>query len=313
MNVREARPSDRDAVVAFTRDTWPDREGSDYVPDVFEEWIDDGSGDRRTFVLEADDAVEQVLPDGATVSHRVAGLCQGALLTDEEAWAQGMRVNPAVRGREGALELTDALLDWAAGRGATVCRNMVFSWNAAGLGLSRAAGFAPAAEFRWAHPDPDAGARPDREVVGDPAAAWRYWQDSPARDHLRGLGLDPDEPWALSEVTRERFERAADGAAVLAVRGAEGVRAATYRTRTHDRTAESGTETWAEYGVGAWAGAESARSLFAAVARDAAAVGADRTRVLVPETPRHVSDVARVRTEFSDDPDFVLAADLTGR
>ena len=44
----------------------------------------------------------------------------------------------------------------------------------------------------------------------------------------------------------------------------------------------------------------------------AAAAGADRARVLVPETPRHVSDAARARVPFVDEPDFVLERDLTG-
>jgi len=314
MNVRPARAEDRDAVVAFTRETWADRDGEDYVPDVFEAWIAGDGDDQRTFVLEVDERVEQTLSGGETVTHGVAGICQGVLLSDEEAWAQGMRVNPAFRGRGASLDLTDAVFDWAADRGATVCRNMVFSWNVAGLGQSRAGGFAPATEFRWARPEPDPDAAPSHEVAADPAAAWRYWTASPARDHLGGLGLDPGESWALSEVSRDRLARAADETAVFAVRdGGAGTRGAAYRTRTYERRTDGVEETWAEYGVGAWASVEHARSLFAAIRRDAAAVGAERTRVLIPETVRHVSDAAAARTAVSDEPDFVLAADLTGR
>ena len=57
---------------------------------------------------------------------------------------------------------------------------------------------------------------------------------------------------------------------------------------------------------------EDRNELAAAIARDAAAAGADRARVLVPETPRHVSDAARARVPFVDEPDFVLERDLTG-
>ena len=45
---------------------------------------------------------------------------------------------------------------------------------------------------------------------------------------------------------------------------------------------------------------------------DAAAVGAEQCRILIPETPRCVSDGAYLRANISEEPDFVLAADLTG-
>nr|WP_304446662.1 GNAT family N-acetyltransferase [Halomarina sp. PSRA2] len=297
--VRPARPGDREAVVSFTEDTWADRGTGDYIGRVFEEWVaGDGDG-QRTLVLDAGDDV--------------AGICQGVLLSPTEAWAQGMRVNPAFRGEGVSLALTRAVFDWAAGAGATVCRNMVFSWNVAGLGQSRAAGFAPETEFRWAHPTPDADATPAHDVVADPAAAWSYWTDSPAREHLHGLGLDTGESWALSEVTRERLRAAADEDGLFVVQD-EGTRAMAYRTRTYERPDdEGGSERWAEYGVGAWDAYEHAESLFAGVARDAARLDADRTRVLVPETARVVSDAAYARAGISDEPDFVLAADLTGR
>lgn len=101
---------------------------------------------------------------------------------------------------------------------------------------------------------------------------------------------------------------------MLALQDEAGTRATTYRTRTVERETEAGgTETWAEYGAGCWTDADACRALFAAIAADAAALGADRTRVVVPETARHVSDAALVRTDLSDYGDFVTAADLTAR
>ena len=301
IEIRPASPEDEERIVAFTSETWADRDVGDYIPRVFEEWIaNDGDG-QRTFVLDA--------------GRDIAGICQAVLLSEDEAWAQGMRVNPDYRGRGVGLDLSHAVFDWAARKGATVCRNMVFSWNVAGLGQSRASGFTPETEFRWAHPDPDPdpdAAAADLDVTNDPAAAWRYWTGSAAREHLAGLGLDMDESWALSEITRRRLRRAADEQRVFAVRD-DGVRAMAYRTRSYDRPTEGGGETWAEYGAAGWSDVESARSLFSAIAADADALGADRTRVLVPETPWHVSDAAYARADISDQPDFVLGADLTDR
>jgi len=150
-------------------------------------------------------------------------------------------------------------------------------------------------------------------VTPDPDAAWGLWVRDPASDHLGGLGVDPDESWAFSEITRERLHELADEGGLLALRDERGMRAATARVRTCERETDDGTETWAVYGHSAWTDLDAARDLFAAVAADAATVGADSTRVLVPETPRHVSDVAAARADAADEPLFVLAADLTGR
>ena len=308
VRVRQARSEDYDAVVSFTEDTWPGR-GSDYIPRIYHEWIAGDGDDQRTFVAEH--------------GERVAGICQGVLLSEYEAWAQGMRIDPEFRGEGLGILLNDALFDWAVANGASVCRNMVFSWNEAGLGMSRTAGFDPRMEFRWAHPEPNAKVDPDLPVHEEPDPAWSYWQRSDARDALRGLALDGDESWAVSALSHADLRNAADKTRVFVV-GDGGTTGLAYRVRDYEREvtsedendeheADDGTERWAEYGVGAWADVESARSLFEAIAADAAVIGADRTRVLVPETPRHVSDAAACRVETSAEPDFVFEADLTNR
>ncbi|WP_135853803.1 GNAT family N-acetyltransferase [Halorussus salinus] len=309
VEVREARHDDYEEVAAFTQNTWPERDGGDYIPDIYHDWID--GEERHTAV--------------AVVDGEVAGLAQTVLLSDWEAWNQGLRVNPEFRGRGVSVAVTEQLFEWARQQGATVARNMVFSWNVAGLGQSRATGYDPVTEFRWVHPDPDragdAGDH-DAEITADPRAAWRYWTDSEARDELRGLALDPDESWALSELTRGDLRAAADDGGLFVVQN-EGTRGFAHRIRQYERPAADAddadstaeetpeTERWVEYGVGAWANAESAAALFDAIARDAAELDADRTRVLVPESPRFVSDAALCRVEVADEPDFVLGADLT--
>jgi GNAT superfamily N-acetyltransferase len=303
IEIREARPDDYEAIAAFTRNTWPDREGGDYIPDVYHDWIE-GEG-KRTAVAE--------------VGGEVAGLAQTVLLSEWEAWNQGIRVNPEFRGRGVSVAITEDLFEWAREQGATVARNMVFSWNVAGLGQSRSTGYDPATEFRWAHPEPDANAGRDFDgaVTADPRAAWRFWTGSEARDRLRGLALDPEETWALSQLTLGDLRDAADDGGLFVVQN-EGTKAFAHRIREYERESGSGgedgaddPEQWVEYGVGAWEDVESADALFAAVAHDAASLGADRTRVLIPEHVRYVSDAALCRVEISDEPDFVLAADLT--
>lgn len=328
--VREARPDDADAVAAFTQDTWGERH-EDYIPRVFPEWAESDDPDRGTFVA--------TLPPKAIAGHdavretgdreAVVGCIQGALLTEWEAWGQGIRVDPAARGFGVGTALSNAALDWAREHGATVCRNMVFSWNIAGLGQSRAVGFEPATEFRFAEPDPDAAtttetattveaatAAADRSVPApiadpDPNAAWAFWVDSDTRDHLCGLALDPDESWACSELTRDRLAVAADEGRLLAVAG-DTLAGFAVRTRVSERTSDEGPVRTAEYGVAAWRDADAAGALYQSIAADAAAAGSDATRVLIPETVEHVSDTGANRVPVAAEPDFVMSADLTG-
>ncbi|WP_122088849.1 GNAT family N-acetyltransferase [Halalkalicoccus subterraneus] len=293
MELRDARLEDHEAVAAFTRNTWPDREVGDYLPDIYPEWIE---GENHTLVAEA--------------GEDVAGVAQCTMLSETEAWCQGMRVNPEYRGEGVARRLTHALFDWARDQGALVARSMVFSWNVPSMGLSRRIGFDPAAEYRWAIPEPDPNAEPGLAVTAEPDAAWHAWTDSDARNEVEGLALDPEETWAVSELSREDLRRAADETAVFAVRD-DGLRGMSYRVRDYGREGEDGVEHWAEYGIGAWNDLEAGRALFDAIARDAAEVGADRTRVWIPETTGYVSDAAYLRAGASEEPDLVFAADLT--
>ncbi|WP_128904483.1 GNAT family N-acetyltransferase [Halorubrum amylolyticum] len=337
--VREARPADADAVAAFAWDTWGERH-EDYIPRVFPEWAASDDPDSGTFVatLPPDAVAERdaigedddrdpgdtlVEGDGAGAvaagdREAVVGCIQGVLLSEWEAWGQGIRVDPAARGLGVGTALSEAALGWARDRGARVCRNMVFSWNIMGLGQSRAVGFEPAMEFRFAEPAPNPDASgseaTDFDALDgpDPNAAWAFWIDSDARDHLRGLALDPAESWACSALTRDRLRNAADENRLLAVAGADALAGFAVRTRVTEREEAGETTRTAIYGVAAWRDVDAAGALYEAIAVDAAAVDADAARVLIPETVGHVSDTGANRVPVAAEPDFVMAADLTG-
>nr|WP_049969597.1 GNAT family N-acetyltransferase [Haladaptatus cibarius] len=295
IELREATHDDYENVVAFTEDTWADRGRGDYIPRIYHDWID--GENQYTLVADAGD--------------EIAGIVQCVMLSDWEAWGQGMRVNPNFREQGVASVMTYDLFDWAREQGATVLRNMVFSWNVAGLGSSRAAGYDPVTEFRWAHPEPDATAESAMTLTEDVNAAWKFWTGSDARTHLEGLVLDYEESWALSELTRDDLQNRAENNELLVVQE-NGVRGfATVCRKSEWENEDGDPETWVEYSIGAWDDADSARSLFAEIARDAAERGAERTRVLIPETAQFVSDTAYARVKISDDPDFVMGMDLT--
>jgi GNAT superfamily N-acetyltransferase len=297
---RDASDGDYEAVRSFTEETWADLdvEVSDYIPEIYHDWIEGES--KKTIVADAGDDI--------------AGIAQFVMLSEYEGWAQGMRVNPEFRGRGIGSAIVETLFEWARSQGATVARNMVFSWNQAGLGQSRALGFEPVTEFRWMHPEPDGSHDPP--ATADPDAAWAYWSGCEARDQLRGLALDMDHGGALRELTREMLARAASESALLTVTDESGTTGLSYRSRLFETESEDGTgaetETIAEYGVAAWEGLDAGSELLEKIAADAADCGADRTRVLIPETADYVSAGAYLKAAIADEPDFVLAADLTG-
>ena len=292
MPVRQARATDHDAVAAFTADTWADREVGDYIPDVFPEWVASDGKDQHTVV--------------ATVDGTPVGICQARLLADDEAWLQGMRVDPDHRGDGHGKAVVTDLFSWCRERDATVARSLVFGWNGAGMGQARAVGFNPVTACRFVELDPDSDAQPDG-IVGYSAAAWQFWTHSDARAHLSGLARADSQAWALTELTRARLDGlAADGRAFALVDG--GLRGMSVRVATRERD----DQTVAEYAVAAWADADAARDVLAAIRADAAACDADAARVLVADTPRFISDAASTRCRLSDTTEYIFAADLSG-
>lgn len=119
VKVRDALPGDLDAVTAFADSTW---DGWDYVPDSWDEWLEEG--------------VALV----AEVNGEVVGTVH-AVTRGDEAWLEGMRVDEEHR-REGVgSALIDAAEKNLQESGISVVRCMAFEDNDAALGLLEAAGF----------------------------------------------------------------------------------------------------------------------------------------------------------------------------
>ena len=99
---RPARPSDTADVIELTRTIW---EGSDYVPHVWQEWLDDPQG----------------LLAVAEYQGRVLGLVKLSQFSEQDWWMQGMRVHPDYQGHGIASQLHEFLLKfWMERGGGTV-------------------------------------------------------------------------------------------------------------------------------------------------------------------------------------------------
>lgn len=115
ISIRPALPSDREAIAAFTRDTF---DWGDYVAGEFDRWLD--RSDMLVVVAVGDD-------------ERAVALAAARMLSPSEAWFHAARVHPDLRGRGIAAQVSVALRAWASEQGATVGRLLVEEWNEASI------------------------------------------------------------------------------------------------------------------------------------------------------------------------------------
>ena len=125
---RPALPRDTPEILKLTSTIW---EGGDYVPEVWQDWLEDTQG--RLAVVEW--------------GGRVVGLFKLSLLSPEEGWLEGLRVHPELEGRGFASRLFEYMLDiWTRMNGG-VLRLATASFRHSVQHLSRRTGFIKAGEF----------------------------------------------------------------------------------------------------------------------------------------------------------------------
>ena len=112
VEIRQARPEDRESVLTFCAHTW---EWGDYIERVWDDWVRDVNGE--LFVAVLDD--------------RPVGVTHLRMLNETDAWLEGIRVDPEYRGRGIGNLLNNASLEEAMRRGATNARLITESTNEA--------------------------------------------------------------------------------------------------------------------------------------------------------------------------------------
>jgi hypothetical protein len=235
--VRRATEQDREQVLSFATRTWHDW---DYIPNAYRVWLEapDGAflvgvvGEPRTA-----DAGELVDAEGEPLEiGRVVAITRVAMLSPTEAWLEGIRVDPRVRGMGVAADLQVAELHWVAAQNADVLRYATGSNNEASHRLGARDGIVVIARFRnrwWsatgnAEDDDDepsafeadvrAEATARREAALERLAEAGLVVGAAAADHLWPM-IDADptfaaaqrlyEPrsWAMQELTFQAFNR----------------------------------------------------------------------------------------------------------
>ena len=207
LTIRPARASDREAVAAFTADTF---EWGDYVADAFEDWIEQPDAHLIVAVDDRDAAV---------------AMSRCRLLSPAEAWFHAARVHPEWRGRSIAGEMAGVLRRWAAAEGAMVGRLLIEDWNEASIRHVEKIGFRRIVDvFRGTKPIGDASPNPDgnggKRVpsrlrarpahAGDATPAFSSWSIGDLGRAMRGLA---GGHWVFAQLTVDDIAAAArDGA-----------------------------------------------------------------------------------------------------
>jgi RimJ/RimL family protein N-acetyltransferase len=174
---RLAAAQDRDAVFAFSAQTWPN---GDYIPLVWDDWLADAEGALIAGIDEADQAI---------------ALVKLVVAAPGEGWLEGVRVAPARRERGLGRALLTHVTEYAWATGLHTLRFVTDAGNAPMHRVAAACGFAVRGEYRPFRADA-APASPTGEIV----AAVR-----PARpDDLPALWAASEAAYAGVEAVRWR-------------------------------------------------------------------------------------------------------------
>jgi GNAT superfamily N-acetyltransferase len=227
--VRRAREEDRESVLRFASETW---HGWDYVPNAWPVWLSASDGAFLVGTVGepgAADAAGEPLDTG-----QVVAITRVALAAPKEAWLEGIRVDPRVRGMGVAADLQIAELQWVAAQNASVVRYATGANNEGSHRLGAKDGINLLVVFRslWWTEDPEAdedelsafdadvraavtakremvlGELARRGSIAHPADAdvlWRLVLEDPS--FQAGLRLYEPRAWAMNELTHDAFVR----------------------------------------------------------------------------------------------------------
>ncbi|MEW5825268.1 MAG: GNAT family N-acetyltransferase [Candidatus Bipolaricaulota bacterium] len=130
LEVRRARVADKERIVAIASQIW---DGGDYVPAVIDDWLACSRGELLV----------------AEIDGTVAAFAQRTWLAAGHAWLQGIRADPALRGRGAGRALTQALVEACDRDGARRIGLSTYIDNLESIHLVESFGFVRRASFSY--------------------------------------------------------------------------------------------------------------------------------------------------------------------
>ena len=191
---RDALPTDRDEVLAFTANTW---EHGDYISFVYDDWQADTTG--RFLVIEDEK------------SGRIAGIDKLTMLSPREAWFEGLRIRDEYRGRGLATHVQRHMISEARRLGARTVRFITRVDNTPIHLAGYRDGFRQIAMVRGFVWKDEEGIAPGESYDlrrATPAEAPRLYEGWRRSSAYRMAGL-VNSYWSLRETSAEEWEKAA--------------------------------------------------------------------------------------------------------
>ncbi|GAG00421.1 unnamed protein product, partial [marine sediment metagenome] len=155
VHLRLVTEADRSRIVEISSQIW---NSHDYVPELLDEWLGDTEG--------------EVI--GAVLDGELVGFARRTWLAPGLAWLEGMRTDPAYRGRGVGRAITEYLIDRARAAGAVRISLSTYIDNEASIHIIESYGFERVATFVYRERpadapslDPDAGADPQIATVSE--------------------------------------------------------------------------------------------------------------------------------------------------
>ncbi len=187
---RPVRADDKPRVLDITAHTWDD---GDYIHEVFDDWLADPKGQFVAAELDTADAARggQVVAIGKLTD-----------LGDGELWLEGLRVDPAHRGKGIGDALHHHQLDFARRVGGRVLRYATGQDNRASQRLGARTGFQHVASYRRLTADASLDFAPPEALAFSDWPALQAWLDSPLPQQAHRLYA---RMWKWSELSETRL------------------------------------------------------------------------------------------------------------
>ena len=276
--LRPVRPADRERIVEITRDVW---EGHDYIPRVFDDWVEEASA-----------AFQAVEVDGVVVGvQRMRPYAHGLV------WYEGLRVATSHRRRGIARSMLESAIAESREQGFRGMR--LATGNPDAVPLFESVGFKRLIDVRWWKAGRVEGG--DSARIPDPNEAERLWSAvsaSPGLELYHGVSAD--------------FNGARDlGAAELATLASTGM----LRAAAGGRAVAGLRDAWGRNLAVAFVAGRGAalRDLLLALRYEADADGLDHVTVALPRGHPAGDDMNASGYDLAnaDDSAYIYGLDLT--